>query len=74
MFIITLAAVVPDFFNATGMRKPRRRGRCCKLKQTSLGIPAIFAVAKQFKTTTGEVNNLSHKYVICTVATTSSYP
>lgn len=42
LFIITLAAVVPDF-------------------DSGIGIASIFALAKQYDTTTGVINNLTSK-------------
>ncbi|KAI0345576.1 MFS general substrate transporter [Trametopsis cervina] len=45
LFIITLAAIVPDF-------------------DSGLGTASIFALSKQFNTTTGEINNLTNKWSI----------
>ncbi|EKM53344.1 uncharacterized protein PHACADRAFT_197775 [Phanerochaete carnosa HHB-10118-sp] len=45
LFIITLAAIVPDFDNG-------------------IGTAALFAIARQFKTTTGEINDLTLNWSI----------
>ncbi|KAI0938838.1 hypothetical protein AcW1_001528 [Taiwanofungus camphoratus] len=45
LFIITLAAIVPDF-------------------DSGIGIASIFALAKQFNTTSGEINDLTSNWSI----------
>ncbi|EJD08563.1 MFS general substrate transporter [Fomitiporia mediterranea MF3/22] len=48
LIVLTLAAIVPDFDSAVAR---------------TTGIPTLFALAQQFNTTTGEINNLTSKLI-----------
>ena len=62
LFVITLAAFVPDFDSAIGILRAIPF-RLSSLKH-SKGIPSIFALAQQFGTTVSEINNLTSKYAL----------
>jgi hypothetical protein len=65
LIIITLAAVVPDFDSGIGWceNKTRTIPYVTEPHRYGTGIASIFALAKQYDTTTGKINNLTSKCV-----------
>ena len=61
LFIITLAAIVPDFDSGIGQWIQVARLPVPFLNVRELGIAALFPLAKQYNTTPGVINNLSSK-------------
>jgi hypothetical protein len=62
LIIITLAAIVPDFDSGIGKFNDQALWSNRSLSQT--GIASIFALAAQYDTTPGVINNLTSKYAI----------
>lgn len=65
MAIITLAAIVPDFDSGIGAMNGSGAFTSTNRMWWNflIGITTIFALAEQFNTTTGVINNLTSKYV-----------
>ncbi|KAF7794090.1 hypothetical protein EIP86_005220 [Pleurotus ostreatoroseus] len=64
LFIITLAAIVPDFDSGIGKCLCFDDAGRNADRLVQLGIASIFALAKQFDTTTGVINNLTSNWSI----------
>lgn len=59
LFIITLAAFVPDFDSGIGM--PRVPNLPTYSDVLIAGVASIYGLARQFNSTTGQINDLTSK-------------
>lgn len=64
LFIVTLAAIVPDFDSGIGKWLSVLTPCLLETHCDFSGIADIFALATQYDTTTGRINNLTSKYVV----------
>ena len=65
LIVITLATAVPDFDSGIGQKSSPALCEHPFYLFCRSGIAGIFALAKQYDTTTGVINNLTSKYGFC---------
>lgn len=59
LFIITLAAFVPDFDSGIGMSNVKGFNMCSDALDA--GVASIYGLARQYNSTTGQINDLTSK-------------